>query len=235
MPSSSSFPLFSLLPAELRLDIWRLSCHPRTVEVLYDSQSDRCTTTATPPAVLHACHESRSEALRIYRKSFGTQTHEPKIYFCHEMDILYIPRPPFMGYDNDSRSFPELVLDTADIVNVAIDHVRPAIRRPWETYNKYVLMQSFPKAKEIFLVLNTGLPADEDCHGDLDLVEPASDVMDLVRLLAEVKASFTYEVGGDQKPNERDEESLDKLHLPPLVLKSKVIPTFFQRGVGVAV
>ncbi|CAJ2513789.1 Uu.00g019080.m01.CDS01 [Anthostomella pinea] len=223
MSSQAAFTLFPLLPAELRLDIWRLSCHQRVVEVFYDSEQDQCTTTATPPAVLHACHESRLEALRIYKMSFGTKTHEPRIYFCHDMDTLYLPRPPFMGYDNDSRSFTELVMDADDIVNLAIDHVQPTVRRPWETYSKYALMQSFPRVREVFLVLDTGLPADEDCHGDVGLADPAGDMSDLCRLLADVKESFTYEVGGAYKIGEKEDEFVEQPRLPPLVLKSKVM------------
>ncbi|KAI1344600.1 hypothetical protein F5Y15DRAFT_116381 [Xylariaceae sp. FL0016] len=144
------------------------------------------------------------------------------------MDTLYLPRPPFMGYDNDARSFTELVQDADDIANLAIDHVRPAIRRPWETYNKFALMQSFPRVKEVYLVLGTGLPAEEECHGDVGLVEPAGDVMDLCRLLADVKDSFTYEVGTNHKVGDKGEEFVEQPRLPPLVLKSKVSTHHFE-------
>ncbi|KAI1497705.1 hypothetical protein F5X99DRAFT_357576 [Biscogniauxia marginata] len=219
----SSFTLFSFLPAELRLQIWRLSCHQRVVEVFYDHENDKCTTTATPPAVLHACHESRSEALRIYKLSFGTNSHEPRIYFCHESDTLYLPRPPSMGYSDDSRSFTELVQDADDIVNLAIDHVSPTIRRPWETYNKYALMQSFPRVREVYLVLHDDPLADEEIHGDVDLADPAGDVLDLCRLLSDVKESFSYEVGTTHDVGEK-EEVVEEPRLPPLVLKSIVTP-----------
>ncbi|KAI1491374.1 hypothetical protein F5X96DRAFT_631831 [Biscogniauxia mediterranea] len=220
-----SFTLFSLLPVELRLQIWRLSCHPRVVEVFYDSEDDRCTTPAHPPAILHACHESRCEALRIYKRSFGTKSHEPRIYFCHESDTLYLPRPPLMGYNDDSRSFTELVADADDIVNLAIDHVSPTIRRPWETYNKYALMQSFPRVREVFLVLHDDPEEeeDDDHHGDMDLADPAGDVLDLCRLLADVKESFSYEVGTTHSVGEK-EEVVEEPKLPPLVLKAKVTP-----------
>ncbi|KAI1386178.1 uncharacterized protein F4822DRAFT_431052 [Hypoxylon trugodes] len=235
MEDYTSFTLFSLLPTELRLHIWRHTCHPRVVEVSYDNQEDRCTTLTAPPAVLHVCRESRFEALRIYKPSFGTQSHEPRIYFCHELDTLYLPRPPFMGYDDALRSFTELVPGTDDIVNLAIDYVRPDIRRPWETYNKYALMHSFPKAKEVYLVLDGDTSAEHDTydihhphhihedHEDIGLVDPTGDIMALCRLLSDVKESFFYEVGTNYTIDETKEEFFEQPLLPPLVLKSKVI------------
>ncbi|KAI8624510.1 hypothetical protein F5Y19DRAFT_312202 [Xylariaceae sp. FL1651] len=223
MSFPTSFPLFTLLPTELRLQIWLLSCQPRVVEVSYNPVNDCCTTTASIPPVLHTCHQSRSEALRVYKKSFGTKSHKSRIYFCREIDTLYIPRPPFMGYDDSSRSFTHFVEDTDDVLNLAIDHVQPSIRRPWETYNKYVLMQSFPKVQEVYLVTNTTFPADNSCHaGEFDLMDPAGDVLGLCRLLEDVKASFSYEVGGQFGMVDKSTSSTEPPSLPPLVLKSKV-------------
>ncbi|KAJ2997359.1 hypothetical protein NUW58_g669 [Xylaria curta] len=221
MPSSTPFTVFILLPAELRLQIWRLSCHRRVVEVSYDPEEDRCTTTASVPAVLHACHESRSEALRMYKKSFGTMSHEPRIYFHRELDTLYLPRPPFMGYDDASRSFAGLIGDADCIVHLAIDYVPPSIKRPWETYNKYVLIQSFPKVDEVFLVTDTTpKSSDSFCVGELGLTDPARDELSPDRLLEDVKTSFYYEVGGRLGILER-ETTTKPLHLPPMILKSK--------------
>ncbi|KAI3318650.1 hypothetical protein HD806DRAFT_308204 [Xylariaceae sp. AK1471] len=222
MSSPASFILFDLLPIELRLQIWRQSCHRRVVEVFYDSEHDRCTTTASVPAVLHTCQESRSEALRVYKLSFGTKSHDPRIYFCREMDTLYIPRPPSgLGYDDSSRSFADLIRDTDCIVNLAIDYVPPSIKRPWETYNKYILMQSFPEVHEVFLVTDAEVPPDEG-HGagELDLTDPTRDASSLCRLLENVKMSFYYEVEGHLGMADKG-ETTEPLHLPSLVLKSK--------------
>ncbi|KAI0161671.1 hypothetical protein GGR52DRAFT_133704 [Hypoxylon sp. FL1284] len=233
MSGPDSFDLLPLLPAELRLQIWRHSCHQRVVEVLYDGESDRCTSSTAPPAILHVCRESRFEALRIYKKSFGTRSHEPRIYFCPDWDTLYIPRPPFMGYDDASRLFTELVQGTGDIINLAIDYVLPSIRRPWETYNKYILMQSFPKVKEVDLVLSNGEVAKgegfkhdhehEHEHEDIGLVDPTGDLMALCRLLSDVKESFFYEAGTEHTISDTKEDFYEQPALPPLVLKSKVI------------
>ncbi|KAI5868643.1 hypothetical protein GGS23DRAFT_546507 [Durotheca rogersii] len=242
--SPSSFTLFSWLPAELRLEIWRLTCHPRVVEVLYDVESDQCLSSTPPPAVLHVCRESRLEALRVYRPSFGTRSREPRIYFCPDRDTLYLPRPPLMGYDDAARSFADLVPGAGDaVVNLAIDYIRPAVRRPWETYNKYALMQSFPRVQEVDLVLSTDGIANADAdpslpdrsagasddvkydgaHGDLDLADPVGDVLDLCRLLTNIKESFFYEVGSDYMLGDPKEEFYERPVLPPIVLKSKVV------------
>ncbi|KAI1133743.1 hypothetical protein F5Y10DRAFT_4231 [Nemania abortiva] len=221
MPCLTLFTLFALLPAELRLQIWRMACHRQVVEVYYDPEEDRCTTTAPVPAVLQACHESRSEALRIYEKSFGTRSHEPRIYFCHDMDTLYIPRPSFMGYDDSSRSLADLIRDVHDIVHLAIDYIPPSIKRPWETYNKYVLIQSFPKVHEVFLVTDTTAKPDDDRRtGELALADPSRDGPSLNRLLEDVKEAFYYEVRGQGGMSER-EINTEPLYLPPLILKSK--------------
>jgi hypothetical protein len=223
MSSLSPFTLFTQLPAELRLQIWRMSCHRRVVEISYHPENDLVTTTASVPAVLHACHEARSEALRVYKMSFGTTSQEPRIYFSREMDTLYIPRPAYMGYDDPFRSFADLLRDTTDfIINLAIDYVPPSIKRPWETYNKFILMKSFPKVHEVFLVTDTTVtPDDSDHAGELDLTDPACDASSLCRLLDDVKMSFYYEVGGYFGVVDEKGPTTKPLNLPPLVLKSK--------------
>ncbi|KAI1306881.1 hypothetical protein F5Y03DRAFT_131015 [Xylaria venustula] len=220
MSSSTPFTFFTRLPTELRLQIWRSSCHRRVVEVFYDPEKCCCTTTAPVPAVLQTCHESRCEALRIYERSFGTTSHEPRIYFNRDMDTLYIPRPPFMGYDDASRSFADFIRDTGCILHLAIDYVPPSIKRPWETYNKYVLIQSFPFVEEVFLVTGIVTHSDDRHAGELDLEDPTRDMSSLNRLLEDVKTSFYYEVRGQFGLSARD-STLEPLHLPPMVLKSK--------------
>ncbi|KAI1116931.1 hypothetical protein F5Y14DRAFT_38379 [Nemania sp. NC0429] len=221
MSSLTKFTLITSLPPELRLQIWRLSCHRRVVEVSYDPEEDRCTTTAPVPAVLQACHESRCEALRLYKKSFGTTSHEPRIYFNRELDTLYIPRPPFMGYDDSSRSFADLIRDTDPIIHLAIDYIPPPIKRPWETYNKYILIQSFPKVDEVFLVTDATAQCPSGCCvGDLCLKDPSRDTLSLNRLLEDVKEAFYYEVRGQFAMSER-ETATEALHLPHMAVKSK--------------
>ncbi|ORY63134.1 uncharacterized protein BCR38DRAFT_410094 [Pseudomassariella vexata] len=223
MSSPESFHLFSSLPTEIRLEIWQYNCHqPRVVEVTYNSEQDCCWTTSAPPAILSASHESRNEGLRFYKKLFGTKTHEARIYFHPGIDTLYLPRPTDMGYDNNSRDFAQLVTGTAEVLNLAIDHVKPVIRRPWETYNKYVLMQSFPQVNEVSLVIGTPSESDSEPegirHGYLQMAEPNGDPVSICRLLADLKESFSYEVGASFETDHNEEEG--GLKSPPIVLKS---------------
>ena len=189
--------------------------------MFYDSENGRCTSTAPVPAVLHVCHESRCEALRVYKRSFGTAFYESSIYFSRELDTLYIPRPPFMGYDDSARSFVSLIRDTDCIVNLAIDYVPPSIKRPWETYNKYILIQSFPFVKEVFLVTGIVAPSQDRHVGELVLADPTRDAPSSNQLLEDVKASFYYETRDQLDMLDRNAE-MEPLHLPPLVLKSKI-------------
>ncbi|KAK7753683.1 hypothetical protein SLS62_004305 [Diatrype stigma] len=245
-PPPSNFEFFSQLPAELRLEIWRLSCSERVVEVFYNSEEDRCLTTSRPPAILHTCRESRNEGLRIFKNSFGTNSHEPNIYFCPYLDTLYLPRPGPLGYDDSARSFPELVRDTDKVIDLAIDYVEPTIRHPWETYNKFVLMRSCPKVQEVFLVINSDYSTawNEGSTRTVELIDPDIDAPALADLLVAVKESFSFEAGvdldvdlekHDPEPVEQTEEAeldpayqskppeLLKMPLPPVLLKSKII------------
>lgn len=155
-----SFNRFSDLPAELRITIWRLSRQSRVVEVWYDADADCCRTTARPPALLHVNRESRAEALHKdwYRRCFRTSSHprDHYIYFSPALDVLYLPRHGLMGYDDTARDFTVHVRDTAEHVRaLAIDHVRTDTIRPWEPYNKLMLLLSFPHVQEAMLVVGS--------------------------------------------------------------------------------
>ncbi|KAK0629662.1 hypothetical protein B0T17DRAFT_490814 [Bombardia bombarda] len=194
-----AFTLFDYLPAELRLEIWRHSCHARVVEVRYSQEQDRCLTTTKPPVVLHVCREARYEGLKLYVKAFMTPTHHDNpIYFSPTMDILYVPRCGNMGYGDTARDFGLYVRDTIEhIHSLAIDHVKPEIRRPWETYNKYCLLRNFPYLREAFLILALD-PQDSEHpyrNGEIELVDPRGDQREVMRLMDNVRQSFTYEVG----------------------------------------
>ncbi|KAH7125068.1 hypothetical protein B0J13DRAFT_647296 [Dactylonectria estremocensis] len=98
------FPLFSKLPTELRLKIWNLSLPPRRiVPILYNTKSlsfasrlqtphpsqSGCTSSASIPANLHVCHESRLRAMRSYQLCFGVTRNLGQIFFDARQDILY--------------------------------------------------------------------------------------------------------------------------------------------------
>ncbi|CAK7225006.1 hypothetical protein SCUCBS95973_005712 [Sporothrix curviconia] len=160
-----SFQYFQDLPAELRVSIWRMSRLPRVVEVWYDADADCCRTTSRPPALLHVNREARAEALHQgwYRRAFRTRSRprDHYIYFSPALDVLYLPRHGLMGYDDAARDFALHVRDTAEHVRaLAIDHVRTDTIRPWEPYNKLMLLFSFPHVQEAILVVgSSSLPA----------------------------------------------------------------------------
>ncbi|KIH88867.1 hypothetical protein SPBR_07630 [Sporothrix brasiliensis 5110] len=224
-----SFKRFSDLPAELRVSIWRLSRQPRVVEVWYDADADCCRTTARPPALLHVNREARAEALHQdwYRRAFRTSSHprDHYIYFSPTFDVLYLPRHGLMGYDDTARDFTLHVRDTAEHVRaLAIDHVRTDTIRPWEPYNKLMLLLSFPHVQEAMLVVGSQtMPAasppsqspvgrlhdrrtlrrrshesiesiSTPSKGDVVLVDPQGDTSAIMEVINNVIESFSREI-----------------------------------------
>lgn len=157
-PAKQTFTLFSALPTELRLHIWRLSCTPRVVTVSWDvrAQHYRVHFTATP-AILQVSSESREEALARVYTCFWT-THP--VYFAPDLDTLYIARNRFIGYSEPVRNVAHNLRFAPDLVrSLAVDHVSPIERKEWETYSKWCLFRSFPLLEEAYLVLG-GLERD---------------------------------------------------------------------------
>jgi hypothetical protein len=218
------FILFPSLPAELRLEIWRHSCHERVVDVTYIAEMDKCLTTAPPPSVLHTCRESRAEALRLYSPFFGTKSHPSTIFFNPGSDVLYLPRPPLMGYDDSFRTLAELVPTAMSVIHLAIDYIDPADQKPWEVYNTYVLLQSLPNVGEALLILNNGAEAkvDNTCRG-LQLRDPAGTLPALSQLLSRVEKSFAYELGLGSGLQSIRGESPEPIAMPSLTLKSMTV------------
>jgi hypothetical protein len=84
------FTLFTSLPPEIRLIIWRLSLSPRVVEIL---TSDICTgfySQAALPVALHVCQESRQAVEALYPCCFGSFLQSERIRFNFDLDILYL-------------------------------------------------------------------------------------------------------------------------------------------------
>jgi hypothetical protein len=80
MRRAARFPKFSQLPAELQLMIWAFAVpEPRVIR--YSSHYPDCTVTQTLPGILHACYESRKEALKRYKTAFS-------VYFDFARDTL---------------------------------------------------------------------------------------------------------------------------------------------------
>lgn len=134
-----------------------------------------------------------------------------------------------MGYDNNSRDFATLTTGAPEVLKLALDHVNPIIRRPWETYNKHTLMRSFPQVTEVYLVLDSESGPEagiqETAHGFLGLTEPSCDDTSMCKLLADVKESFSYEVGPVFGLDEKEDGIPPS---PALVLKSKVATNYLR-------
>ncbi len=88
---STTFPLFSFLPFEVRLQIWYYAVtQPRTLNITSDGYSgpSRWTYTEPLPASLSACHDSRVEALKRYKLPLGQNDECPNIYINFSADTL---------------------------------------------------------------------------------------------------------------------------------------------------
>ncbi|KAK1529741.1 hypothetical protein CPAR01_12053 [Colletotrichum paranaense] len=111
---------FPRLPTKLRMRIWLLSLpNTRTVSIRCDtSHSTWGTSPAKVPAILHACRESRQEAIRFYGNlKFGIAG-VPKIYFNPEVDVLHFgPLKGFMAAS--AQYFTAMSLcDASDLMDV---------------------------------------------------------------------------------------------------------------------
>ncbi|PQE26225.1 hypothetical protein CJF30_00000958 [Rutstroemia sp. NJR-2017a BBW] len=220
----TSFHLFPTLLPELRILIWRYACTSRVVEVRYDPALDRCHSSSQPPAILHANHESRIEALRIYNLCFATTKSQSRIYFNPYLDTLYLPRHRAMGYDEtlrDFRSFLQLPELLDEVKTLAIDHVDVEVKRPWEPYNKATLLRSFPNLELVRLVVKEKARAcglDEE----FELVEPKLLPEEVLRIWVDFKQSFVREERTLEEISRGMEKEYVGWSLPTVLVQTKV-------------
>jgi len=218
----STFTLFSLLAPELRLKIWQYACSERTISLRYMPEEDICLSSAKPPAVLQACHESRTETLRIYTLSFGTHSNPARIYFNPQLDTLYLPRHRQMGYDDSLRDFRHLLINDRvldEVKSIAIDHVDVEIKRPWEAYNKVALLRSLPNLNEVILVVGCG---DSVGLGGMEhFAEPRHDPEQSLRIWAEFRQSIVMEEKSLEDVCRSMETEYIKWQSPPIRIREK--------------
>jgi len=91
-PEDSTFALFSNFPAEIRIQVWQYaSSFSRVVEIQHIDPTTGLRRSASPPvpALLHACRESRYEALKVYKPCFGTKKVPKSIYINPACDVLF--------------------------------------------------------------------------------------------------------------------------------------------------
>ena len=166
------FHLFPALPIELRLLIWSFSRSSRVISLIRDVEFEeenlgrhRCKARASHPcpAILLACHESRSFALQFYRPTFHLQLPQP-IYFDHTLDSLYMLdldtpgsffRATLESYrlrkqsDSYAVQLPEKALRIVIRYNLS---VRKKMNEPLLMRGLIHLDQLFPSLRELIIV-----------------------------------------------------------------------------------
>lgn len=205
-PDRQTFTLFSHLPTEIRLQIWRLSCTPRVVTVSWNIGKENYSVHfTTNPAILQVSSEARAEALaRVYTCFYTTHP----VYFAPDLDTLYIARNRYLGYADPVRNVAHnLSLAPLFVRSLAVDHVSPSERKEWETYSKWCLFKSFPKLDEAYLVLG-GLERDNYLetekkrevvatgrHQTIEFVEPRGGAEDVAKKeLEDFVESWIYDL-----------------------------------------
>ncbi|KAI0166621.1 hypothetical protein GGR57DRAFT_31899 [Xylariaceae sp. FL1272] len=210
----SSFHFFSLLPTELRLEIWSLNlpetrivtvrCEPRPtprldpnpetvgrndrgtreVYLMSDDQSIDCTSPCSIPTNLHACHESRIEALRHYKLLFGVAGQPGKIYFNPLKDALYFGvRDGFAAGQAHLDAFMTMITpsDRSLVQHVAINEELSRNGSPFDRRNFFIprggteklvgcqMQARFRNLKQLTFVCNDSNPI---YSSDATFVEP---------------------------------------------------------------
>ncbi|KAI8200409.1 hypothetical protein KHU50_006891 [Colletotrichum sp. SAR 10_65] len=136
------FHLFPCLPAELRLKIWNFNLPPpRIVPIRCGAKSlsfaadvhpaaqrrpstSGCISYASIPVNLHVCHESRVEAMKSYRLSFGMTRKPGQIFFDRSRDILYFgARDGYMASESQFMTVMALCdpTDLAEVRHLAVN------------------------------------------------------------------------------------------------------------------
>jgi 2EXR family len=220
------FPLFPSLAPELKIKIWQHACQPRTVTVRYDSERDKCLSSSPPPAILQASHESRTEAQKEYKLCFGTASHPARIYFNPYHDTLYLPRHREMGYDETLRDFRTIVKDEGildEVRRLAIEHVDPEVKRPWESYNKASLLREFRRLQEVVLVLLTAKDEKNGLDEGVVFVEPKGQLEALLRMWIDFRQSVVIEEKLLESVCREMGKAYESWSLPSVTIRSKML------------
>jgi 2EXR family len=185
-PQTSAFPLFPILPTEIRLKIWQLALPgPRVVRVhAYDEANylSLFRSPTPPPQILFVCRESREQALLLYELCFGLEhINAPStIYFNHELDTLYFEHEVRNGHGCEIVDFgvernclPSVTRKgLSNVERVAISHrVGQDPILYWFEY-----LEKFEGLEEFIIVAERGNPPVPD---DAQLVDADRDDEDL--------------------------------------------------------
>ncbi|KAM0286721.1 hypothetical protein ACHAQH_000741 [Verticillium albo-atrum] len=84
----ASFYPFPRLPAELRLQIWKLAAQPRLLVVEKAADSTDFESPTPPPAVVHVCRESRN--FGPYKKAFASDDSSRYAWANFDLDTIHV-------------------------------------------------------------------------------------------------------------------------------------------------
>ncbi|KAE9365284.1 hypothetical protein N431DRAFT_354150 [Stipitochalara longipes BDJ] len=152
MESSPNFSLFTSLPSELRIKIWRSSFPgPRVVPVRFQRPSSQYISDSSPPSLLHVCSESRSLFLSIYTKLILSPKYDSAVFVNFAIDTIF--------FDNlDCSPDGDLSLDLARsphrtrILSCAIDSQVWEILRVFK-YDPLSEVRMMPSLRTMALVM----------------------------------------------------------------------------------
>ncbi|KAF4631268.1 hypothetical protein G7Y89_g6865 [Cudoniella acicularis] len=168
-----TFHKFGSLPLELRLSIWSYMIKPDFVRVLWDSAQRVFWSPRTPPAILHACQESRHEGLKTYKLCLAPTPEFARVYI-QTMDIVAFDwstlgaAPGRLGRklsDDDYQYLQSLMIHEIGI----LQHVRDGFRE----------IERFSNLKEIAVICDDQNPEMGDMFGEEEMVEMATEIDNL--------------------------------------------------------
>lgn len=169
------FQPFSNFPKELRLKIWSMAAEEQRVIIVDLDGPGKSRTSSLPPAILHACIESREVGLKKYKLTFGARGHPGRTYFNFDQDVLFrhrskkpyqtmmpvsrLPHPPhpFVRLDcNGKERIQYLYFDLCARID-------PNVSLQWYSLN------AWPALKGLYLG-NRQKKSELDLNGQIDFV-----------------------------------------------------------------
>ncbi|KAG4415868.1 hypothetical protein IFR04_010995 [Cadophora malorum] len=153
----TEFTLFSKLPGELQLMVWKNAHFPRIV-TLKPGMSQL-------PALLHACHDSRKECIKAGYQ-FAIRDMNTGFVMSPWQDILFLDQTSFsksMGYHLNSfhtlrcRSIKRSMLEPIERLALSVSEmVRIWQQQCMHCFFSGKLQQWFPNIKEVIIVVRPG-------------------------------------------------------------------------------
>jgi 2EXR family len=149
---SPIFTIFTSLPSELRIKIWRCAFPgPRVVPVRFQRSSNQYTSNSAPPSLLYVSSESRSLFLSTYTKLILAPKYDSAVFVDFTMDTIF--------FDNlDCSPDGDLSFDLARsphsdrILSCAIDSQVWEVLRVFK-YDSLSEVTRMPNLKTIALVM----------------------------------------------------------------------------------